>query len=175
MTAALRSAAIVLYERPCADPASGTCRWCGEPIVLVDPTDYRRARRERHYGDKHEAGERRDCRGAFLGSVVWNARSAVRWRESRAHDGVIACVDCGQVCDAPTLSQGVYWEADHEVPLIDGGAHELDNLRCRCGPCHGAKTARESAERAARRRATRHDQLPFSPASALNGAGEVAW
>lgn len=152
MTAALRSRAIILYPRPCSDPPPGTCLWCGEPIVLVDAADYRRRARTRHYGDEHEAGEQRKCRDAFLGSVVWAARDAVRWRERRDHDGIVACVDCGQVCEHFEDGVAIYWEADHEIPLADGGAHELDNLRCRCGPCHGAKTSREATVRAAVRR-----------------------
>jgi len=151
--AALRSRGIVLYARPCADPAPGTCRWCGEPVVIVDKADYRRTRRERHYGDKHEPPDSPQCRKAFLGSVVWSGRDAVRWRERRDHDGVIACVDCGTVCEDHDRRVYEHWEADHEIPLIDGGPHDLDNLRSRCVPCHGRKTSREAAERAARRRA----------------------
>jgi 5-methylcytosine-specific restriction endonuclease McrA/predicted RNA-binding Zn-ribbon protein involved in translation (DUF1610 family) len=44
------------------------------------------------------------------------------------------------------------WHADHIVPLEDGGAHEVANGQCLCGPCHAQKTGRENAERAARRR-----------------------
>ena len=43
------------------------------------------------------------------------------------------------------------WEADHEVPLEDGGEQTIANLRCRCVPCHNAKTAREASDRARRR------------------------
>jgi 5-methylcytosine-specific restriction endonuclease McrA len=44
------------------------------------------------------------------------------------------------------------WELDHIVPLADGGTHELANMQTLCRPCHRAKTAREAAERARRRK-----------------------
>lgn len=33
------------------DIPPGFCSWCGERIWLVNPQDYRRARRTRHYGE----------------------------------------------------------------------------------------------------------------------------
>ena len=44
------------------------------------------------------------------------------------------------------------WQADHIVPRIKGGTHDLDNLRTLCVPCHKAETARLAARRAAERR-----------------------
>jgi 5-methylcytosine-specific restriction endonuclease McrA len=90
----------------------------------------------------------------MLGAVVWNARSAVRWRERRDR-GLVACVDCGTVCEGRNVMDGhdaVPWEADHQVPLEDGGPHTLDNLRARCVPCHAIKTADEARCRAYARR-----------------------
>jgi 5-methylcytosine-specific restriction endonuclease McrA len=170
--------AIWLYERPGTEPwQPGHCRWCDAAIVLVNPADYRRRRREVHYGDEHEEGGH-ECRKAMLGSRTWDARHAVQWA---AQDrGALACVDCGQVVEeyrderwhglqvevvhppdprvlpgrhAELVATGVPgWEADHEIPIEDGGEHTLENLRCRCIPCHRAKTAREATARAARRR-----------------------
>lgn len=45
------------------------------------------------------------------------------------------------------------WDADHIVPLEDGGEHTLANAQTLCKPCHAVKTGRENSERAARRRA----------------------
>lgn len=47
---------------------------------------------------------------------------------------------------------------DHHLALIDGGAHEVENLRPLCTDCHAAKSAREhkancKAKRLARERA----------------------
>jgi hypothetical protein len=159
VTATLRRGPLHIGKPKAPDCPLGTCRWCGEPITLVDPADYRRARRRYHYGDEHEEDEK-DCLSLWKGSVVWDARSVVRAREREAH-GLVACVDCGAVCENANPMDGhgaVPWEADHQIPLEDGGPHHADNLHCRCVPCHRAKTAREATERAARRRATRSTQ-----------------
>lgn len=44
------------------------------------------------------------------------------------------------------------WQADHIVPVIEGGANHLDNIRTLCVPCHKAETARLAARLAASRR-----------------------
>jgi hypothetical protein len=192
-TAQARSTELFLYPPPFDGPRRpGCCRWCGDPIELVDPGDYRRRARTIHRGDEHEAGDR-DCRGEYLGSSTWDARYAVRWAARARGEVHLACVDCGVVVEemtdagrrqterhagniiywrglqtavvyppdprvppggrAVTVATGVPgWEAEHEVPIIDGGEHVLANLRCRCVPCHRAKTTREAVERAARRR-----------------------
>ncbi len=62
----------------------------------------------------------------------------------------------------------LHWEADHDVPLWNGGAHDVANLRVRCGPCHKGKTRREATERAALRRPA--VQVPRAPQLALDVA-----
>jgi 5-methylcytosine-specific restriction endonuclease McrA len=115
----------------------GICVWCGELIELVDPDDYRRAQRVRHRGDECEVGDR-NCLREFQRARVWKARDLVEIR------GDPCCVDCGDI--------EAVWEADHEVPLADGGAHCPTNIVRRCRRCHRAKTIRENRERARRRR-----------------------
>jgi 5-methylcytosine-specific restriction protein A len=44
------------------------------------------------------------------------------------------------------------WEADHIIPLAEGGTNELSNYRTLCVPCHKAET-RALAGRLAQRRA----------------------
>jgi hypothetical protein len=187
---AARSAAIWLYERPGTEPwRQGCCLWCDGAIVLVNPADYRRARRTVHYGDEHEVGGH-ECRKALLGSRTWDARHAVQWAALQRGHTALACVDCGVVVEeyrdgmwvalqtefvrAPDpragghpigrhISTGVPpWEAEHEIPIADDGEHTLANLRCRCVPCHVAKTAREAVERAARRRRHRPGSAQLS-------------
>lgn len=171
MTATLRRGPLHLGAPKAPNCPPGFCRWCGEAIVLLDPSDYRRARRRYHYGDEHEEGNK-DCLSRWKGSTVWNTRIAVRRRDFEAK-GAVACEDCGVVCvekaaedrawtdpDGIERREGqrvelVVWEADHQIPLEDGGPHTLDNLRCRCVPCHRTKTAREATERATRRRSAR--------------------
>ncbi len=124
----------------------GLCAWCGQPIDLADPTDYRRAKRTRHRGDEHEVGggngfdtpPGRNCQREYNRSTVWNARALVILR------GDPCCVDCGQT--------DCYWEADHRIPLCDGGSHDPTNIERRCEKCHARKTAAEAKLRAERRR-----------------------
>lgn len=44
----------------------------------------------------------------------------------------------------PTQLQGAFWHADHIVPLCDGGAAALDNLRTLCCRCHANVTAEQA-------------------------------
>jgi 5-methylcytosine-specific restriction endonuclease McrA len=168
----------LFFDKPAApDARPPYCRWCGDEIVLADPADYRRRQRNYHRGDEHEEGDR-DCLHLWRASVTWDARVAVRRLAERAGRDALACVDCGVVVEerdeqngwvctrwrdfderdpetgylGEHVAIGPPWEADHEVPLEDGGEHSLDNLRCRCVPCHRDKTAREGAARAMRRR-----------------------
>lgn len=56
------------------------------------------------------------------------------------------CAICGDDCspppDHPQLKFGYFgeWDADHIVPLCEGGAHSLQNLRTLCRPCHKEET-----------------------------------
>lgn len=171
---AQRRTGLFILERPKAPAAEPPfCKWCGERIVLVEPGDYRRARRNYHRGDEYEIGNV-DCGLAFRLARTYEPRVAVFHREVKAH-GVLACVACGEVCaepnpDAARPGRSVVlarepkrWEADHRVPLEDGGTHELDNLQCLCCPCHRLKTARENRERAARRAKLPASEQPSPP------------
>lgn len=53
--------------------------------------------------------------------------------------GNYACVDCGLV----RLDN----QADHDIPLEQGGSNEQSNLVVRCIECHKAKTKREAQQR----------------------------
>jgi 5-methylcytosine-specific restriction protein A len=43
------------------------------------------------------------------------------------------------------------WEADHIVPLIEGGGLGIDNMRTLCVPCHKTETAELARRRAVAR------------------------
>jgi 5-methylcytosine-specific restriction endonuclease McrA len=47
---------------------------------------------------------------------------------------------------------GNFWEADHILEVVNGGAHSLDNLQTLCISCHKAKTKQLAADRAKQRR-----------------------
>lgn len=106
--------------------------------------------------------------------MVWNGQNALRWQAWRQGNAALApgaqhnrygilCVDCGDLCETgfvwvpkkrigfATRKRTTHkrWEADHEVELVDGGIHALDNLRSRCCECHGKKTKREYERRGA--------------------------
>jgi 5-methylcytosine-specific restriction endonuclease McrA len=132
----------------------GNCHWCGEPIVIADPDDYRRRARAYHRGDEHEAGDR-NCQSEQYGSYTTDPRRLIQLR------GDPCCVDCGDTGErfvANEGGEGGYWyqtgewEADHDVPLWAGGEHSVTNIVRRCVDCHKKKTQREARERAERRR-----------------------
>lgn len=144
------------FESPNLDLPKGTCRWCGEPIVFVDGTDYRLKARQRHRGDEWEVGDR-NCRREH------NRTFAATPRDLIQHRGDPCCVDCGdrgerfvpnEDGEGGTWIQTGEWEADHVVPIADGGSHDPTNIARRCVECHARKTARENAARRQRRRGT---------------------
>lgn len=58
------------------------------------------------------------------------------------------CEDCGAEGREIAGASSVALYADHIKERKDGGArYDPANGRCRCGPCHGRKTAEERAKR----------------------------
>jgi 5-methylcytosine-specific restriction endonuclease McrA len=47
------------------------------------------------------------------------------------------------------------WDADHMVPVAEGGDHALDNIRTLCVPCHQRVTRELAKRRAAQQRRAR--------------------
>jgi 5-methylcytosine-specific restriction endonuclease McrA len=103
--------------------------------------------RSYHNADRTE----RDCRTEHSQSYTFDARWALLYAARLVGATELRCVDCDARCsDLTNLYAGdgcVSWEADHELPLEDGGEHVIENLRCRCVPCHSAKTAHENVTR----------------------------
>lgn len=135
---------IELPQAPDAPP--GTCRWCGATLV-----GKRAVSRRYCYPDR----EGRNCVKEFRDSMTWNPRQALRIKAFKQGERVLRCIDCGFVVEE--LHRGsrarvivMPWEADHEIPLWDGGEHVVDNLRVRCVPDHRTKTNRENAIRRAK-------------------------
>lgn len=87
-------------------------------------------------------------------SMPWRKhRSSAEYRRNRIARYHFA----GGRCEEPSCRirlkgdlypDGASWECDHLIELVDGGTDEIENLRCRCLPCHRLKTA---AARRARR------------------------
>ena len=71
-----------------------------------------------------------------------HADSRIRTKLQTRDGGV--CARCG--------AAGVDWDADHIVPVAEGGSHELDNYQTLCRRiCHRIKTADQAADAAFRR------------------------
>jgi len=105
------------------------CRLCDRPLLRPDGRpDLRR--------NWHA-----ECAEAYLAATPNRIREIV-FRRDRG-----LCAACGH--DERLSGE---WEADHRVPLIDGGGLELSNVQTLCVPCHRTKTAREAAARARARR-----------------------
>jgi hypothetical protein len=95
-----------------------------------------------------------------------HAQGRLAGRDVLCRHGCDACCSGWAAYTSGFRLAAIYWEADHEVPLIDGGAHVIEKLRCRCGECHRAKTVREAKARAVRRRKDRPSpQLVLVPLS----------
>lgn len=157
-TSHLRGGLFLFGEPKAPDAPLGACRWCGEKL-----TGKNAERRNYCYPDR----EHRPCVREWRASHVWSPRIVVRRLARDRGELELRCTDCGFLCErlqeyvdsageTRLIWRGVrYWEADHEIPLADGGEHSKGNLRCRCGACHKAKTTREARERARRRRQRR--------------------
>jgi 5-methylcytosine-specific restriction protein A len=144
-----RSALLVVAEPQFPNAPRGQCRWCGAMLVGDAP------RRRNYCYPEHEG---RNCRREAWRSRAWTARQAIEYR------GDPVCGICG--------SDNPRWEADHIVPLEDGGEHTMENLQRACDPCHHAKTAAENAARA-RQRAPAADENQatlFAPDSGVRSA-----
>jgi 5-methylcytosine-specific restriction endonuclease McrA len=143
-------------EIPFSDAPRASCRWCGEAILYASGPRAGKpdARRRWHP----------ECVDAYNASDPREARRRVRHRDRGR------CAECG--LDTYALRRKLrgrgshrklrelgfqprksLWELDHIVPLVDGGSHDASNLQTLCKPCHTRKSARETAERAGRKRA----------------------
>jgi 5-methylcytosine-specific restriction enzyme A len=143
----------------------GHCRWCGKPITAK--------------GNRTWCSP--PCRDEFL--VRWNGQHITHAVKERDH-GI--CAACG----IPTIelervrrssrgfsfrserrrdwgpwanSNGAFWEADHIVPVVEGGGCcGLDNYRTLCLKCHKAETAELARRRAEARKPVHQLALEIS-------------
>ena len=121
------------------------CRWCDGPLLKPDGSpDLRR--------NWHP-----DCAEAFM---IRNHPRELRLAVFKRDHGV--CARCGRDTvahltvqwDRPTRqalwggAQNPLWEADHILPLKEGGAFDLSNVQTLCAvPCHREKTSEENRAR----------------------------
>ena len=79
------------------------------------------------------------------------------WPNGRSPDHMKAMeLLCAAWGKAPSYGYRVSssWEADHIVPLAEGGTNALENYRTLCLPCHKSETRALAGRRAAARRTT---------------------
>jgi len=98
---------------------------------------------------------------------------ALRWAVLKEYGASVLCTECGDM----TLLEEV--QIDHHLALVDGGAHDIANLRPLCPRCHKVKSAREHKENCrAKRRLKKHSNptpggkiksRPFQGSRKFNG------
>lgn len=105
------------------DVPAGRRSWCGDACVerhrIANWQGYARQR----------VWERDRGRCASCGLADGDFHGPVKNAHLRAGNTMLSC---------PFLP----WEADHIVPLIEGGDGTMENLRTLCRPCHVAETVK---------------------------------
>ena len=135
-----------------ASPGRGSngrllCRWCHQEIseprrrtwcsqVCVD--QYAAAANPRELVAKRDQGVCAIC-GADTRKLDRVLRHAAR--SLGRDDGRVWRVQRDLVRWAGFVPERSLWDADHIVPVVEGGTMTLDNLRTLCVPCHRSETA----------------------------------
>lgn len=127
----------------CASPIPrGRRDWCGDECVLR----YQIAR-----------GDQNACRAWLRRETNWLCgRCGVSVRPDRWREGssLLEMQDRAGT-RYPWVRTLPRWEADHHIPLSEGGAHDPSNLRMLCVGCHRHVTRELRARLARARRASR--------------------
>jgi len=133
------------------DPATGRnlCVWCGKPV---------QGRRVRWCGDacvqdyKLAKGDQGAAR-----RLVWKLHRGVcqicRVDVNKLRRQLVEQHGKSLLSGRPDLQDHCRWEADHIVPIAEGGKLDRTNLRTVCGHCHKILTKELHGRLAARRRA----------------------
>lgn len=162
-----------LKLRPYAKAPDGThlCRVCGGPCsgrrTSFCSHKCDRAYRDQQPGHLRFVVEQRDhgicaaCEIDCKALAGWLERLGARVRRGgdvpdlRAYrEAAAQCRAFGLPADSfPHYRVRALWEADHVVPLAEGGANTVENLRTLCVRCHKRASAEGAARRARARRA----------------------
>lgn len=130
-------------------PAARTRRYCGDPCRVDAWVRAGNTSTIRHELRKRDRGVCAEC--GLNTSEIDALRSralALRWKEPETREIVLAIVQrLDSLYGDPT------WEADHIVPVAEGGGGcGLDGYRTLCVACHRAETAALAKRLAAARR-----------------------
>ena len=127
------------------------CRWCGTETQPPRRTWCSKAcdeafKMEAWPSHRRYAVWRRD-HGVCVQCGVDTEALKQHWRNLRGHYD-------WEAFHVALLDQGFdphgrvnWWDADHILPMIEGGGNQLSNLRTLCQPCHKAETARLAGRR----------------------------
>lgn len=68
--------------------------------------------------------------------------------------GIVLCDVCRTICRDKTFVTRfpILFQWDHHLALVDGGAHDVENIRPICPGCHRRKSAREHKNNAKAKR-----------------------
>lgn len=130
-------------RQACFARDGGFCRGCGRDLGELE----RRLLRLTRVGFDHPGSHR---------SRDWVDRFGVTHRRhgwTRAHDvSEERARRWRRLLRRLRVEPSHLWEADHKIPVVEGGLNCLANLRTLCVPCHKAETRKLAARRAQRRR-----------------------
>lgn len=135
----------------------GVCAVCGR--------NAERAWRRRKAAERYAVLRRLDPTDRYP-RRVWRDGWSEKWNRLRSHwlaswprrqqmaqRGIAQRIERLKADGWPLHIRTSWWEADHIVPVVEGGGQTgLENLRTLCWPCHRKATAELAARRAARRR-----------------------
>lgn len=150
------------YCRGCQQPVpKGRRRWCSDrcvkaALIKLDPKVARLRVEQRDHGVCARCGF--DAKQAerllrVLQSRALGSRYPVERLPERDAADALSWVAKIWGVRADRWHIGHLWEADHIVPVVEGGgACELENYRTLCILCHRIETKHLAARRAARRR-----------------------
>lgn len=150
----------IVRRKPPPFHNQGRCRWCDAEVtgrrkswcsqkcvneyLATDPGRIRKAVFHRDRGV---------C--AHCGRACAALQQKIRFRLMRRDVGAMRLVRILQALRIKTKSNWfdvqTLWEADHIVPVVEGGGHEMANLRTLCVVCHKRETRALLARLKARR------------------------
>lgn len=171
---------VITMETYVARAADGTCATCGAAMGtagVASPFCSEACRKQaRLMTDASVARkqlfelERGVCQRCGLNAHELHGRlaalGAAHARERLLRDSGFPADRATALARAAAIAEGDLWQADHIVPVSEGGGEcTLENLRTLCTPCHAAAT-RELAARASKRRRFR-DSRAHAPETIL--------
>jgi 5-methylcytosine-specific restriction enzyme A len=134
----------------------GLCRWCGVEVsgrrrtFCSDPCvhEWRLRSSTSYLRDCVLERDRGVCAECGIDTLKLR-RAVMRLPFAARMKRIRELIDAGNF----TKGRKSWWEADHIIPVVEGGDSSLDNIRTLCIACHRAETAALRKRRAARRMA----------------------